>query len=104
MDFGYWMLDGYGIPREKIEAVQRSRDSEVFSPLERLVMEYAEAMTATPPTVDDELVKRLRAHLDEAQLVELTAMPAWRTCGRGSTRPWADRLRVQRPLPYGWVG
>ena len=37
-------------------------------------MEYAEAMTATPPTVDDELVKRLRAHLDEAQLVELTAI------------------------------
>ena len=37
-------------------------------------MEYAEAMTATPPTVDDELVKKLRRHLDEAQLVELTAV------------------------------
>jgi len=65
---------GHGIPREKIEAVPHWRDSEVFSPLERLVMEYAEAMTATPPTVDDELVQRLRAHLDEAQLVELTAI------------------------------
>jgi alkylhydroperoxidase family enzyme len=29
-------------------------------------------MTETPPTVDDELVKRLLDHLDEAQLVELT--------------------------------
>jgi hypothetical protein len=37
-------------------------------------MEYAEAMTATPPTVDDELVQRLRTHLDAAQLVELTAI------------------------------
>jgi len=27
-----------------------------------------------PPTVDDELVKRLRAYLDEARLVELTAI------------------------------
>jgi hypothetical protein len=31
MDFGYWMLHGHGIPREKIEAVPYWRDSEVFS-------------------------------------------------------------------------
>ncbi len=29
-----------------------------LDPLERLVMEYAEAMTETPPTVDDKLVAR----------------------------------------------
>ncbi len=72
MDFGYWMLHGHGIPREKIEAVPHWRDSELFDPLERLVLEHAEAMTETPPTVHDELVKRLLDHLDEAQLVELT--------------------------------
>lgn len=74
MDFGYWVMHGHGISREKIEAVPRWRDSELFDPLERLVLEYAEAMTETPPTVDDELVKRLLDHLDEAQLVELTTM------------------------------
>jgi alkylhydroperoxidase family enzyme len=31
-------------------------------------------MTETPPTVDDDLVWRLRVHLDEAQLVELTML------------------------------
>lgn len=72
IDFGYWVLHGHGIPGEKIEAVPRWRDSELFAPLERLVMEYAEAITETPPTVDDALVKRLPGHLDEAQLVELT--------------------------------
>jgi AhpD family alkylhydroperoxidase len=72
MDFGYWVLHTNGIPRAKIEAVPHWRDSELFDPLERLVLAYAEAMTATPPTVDDELVKRLLDHLDEAQLVELT--------------------------------
>ncbi len=72
MDFGYWVLLGHGITHEKIAAVPRWRDSDLFDPLERLVMEYAEAMTETPPTVDDELVKRLREHFDEAQLVELT--------------------------------
>lgn len=73
-DFGYWILHTTGVPHEKIEAAPTWRDSDLFSPLERLVLEYAEAMTATPPTVDDDLVARLRAHLDEGQLVELTAM------------------------------
>ena len=48
----------------------------MFTQLERLVMLYAEAMTATPPLVTDDLVARLRRHLDEAQLVELTAIIA----------------------------
>jgi AhpD family alkylhydroperoxidase len=74
LDFGYWVLHTRGIPREKIEAVPRWRESDVFTPLERLVMEYGEAMTETPPTVDDDLVERLRVHLNEAQLVELTAI------------------------------
>jgi alkylhydroperoxidase family enzyme len=39
-----------------------------------LVMEYAEAMSDTPPSVDDELGSRLRAQLDEPQLIELTAV------------------------------
>src|SRR5262249_35129613 len=74
VDFADWIMHKHGIPREKIEAVPRWRDSKVFDPLERLVMAYAEAMTETPPAVDDELVRKLRLHLDEAQLVELTAM------------------------------
>ena len=72
MDFGYWVMHGHGISREKIEAVPHWRDSELFDQLERLVLEYAEAITETPPTVDDELVRRLLDHLVEAQLVELT--------------------------------
>jgi len=39
-----------------------------------LVLEFAEGLTETPPTVDDELVRKLRSHFDEAQFVELTAI------------------------------
>ena len=46
----------------------------VFTPLERDVMEYAEAMTQTPPTVTDELSARLLEQLGAAALVELTAV------------------------------
>jgi len=62
-----------GMPIEKLEQVTRWRESEVYSPLERKVLEYAEAMTATPPTVTDAMVEALRTDLDDAQLVELTA-------------------------------
>ena len=73
MDFGYYMSRTNGMPIEKLEQVTRWRESEVYTPLERKVLEYAEAMTATPPTVTDEMVEALRSDLDDAQLVELTA-------------------------------
>jgi len=44
----------------------------VFTPLERDVLEYAEAMTTTPPTVTDELSARLLDAIGPAALVELT--------------------------------
>jgi AhpD family alkylhydroperoxidase len=77
VDFGYWeSVTNHGVATEKIRAVPQWRDSDVFSELERLVLGYAEAMTATPPAVTDEMVARLRDHLDEAQLIELTAIVA----------------------------
>ena len=39
-------------------------------------MGYAEAMTATPPTVTDEMVAELLAQLGDAAMVELTAFIA----------------------------
>jgi alkylhydroperoxidase family enzyme len=52
--------------------VPRWRESEVFSPLEHDVLEYAEAMTNTPPTVSDELYAGLLDRLGPAAMVELT--------------------------------
>jgi alkylhydroperoxidase family enzyme len=53
--------------------VPRWRASAVFTPLERDVLEYAEAMSQTPPTVTDELSARLLDRLGAPALVELTA-------------------------------
>ena len=77
LDFGYWeatML--HHVPAEKIRAVPRWRDSDDFTELEQLVLEYAEAMTQTPPAVSDHLVAGLRRRLNDAQLTELTAIIA----------------------------
>jgi alkylhydroperoxidase family enzyme len=74
MDFGYWEFHHQGVDPVKLRDVPRWRDSDVYTDLERAVMDYAEAMTATPPEVTDEQVERLQQDLTDAQLVELTAM------------------------------
>jgi AhpD family alkylhydroperoxidase len=76
VDFGYWETTRRGIDPVKIRDVPRWRDSDVYTDLERQVMAYAEAVTATPPTVTDEMVAELRRQLDDAALVELTMMVA----------------------------
>ncbi len=73
MDFSYWAREQQGVSPDKARALAGWREAECFSELERLVIEYAEAMSSTPAVVDDALAERLSRHLDEAQLVELTA-------------------------------
>ncbi len=76
LDLGYFMAHNEGLDEAKAREVPRWRESDVFTPLERDVMEYAEAMTVTPPTVTDELSARLLEQLGPAALVELTAFVA----------------------------
>ncbi|MEU0391544.1 carboxymuconolactone decarboxylase family protein [Streptomyces sp. NPDC006208] len=76
MDFGHWESRRQGMDARKVQDVPVWRESDAYSPLERDVMEYAEAMTANPPQVADELADRLVAALGEPAFVELTAMVA----------------------------
>ena len=76
MDFGYFKAHNDGLDLDKLREVPRWRESEVFTPVERDVLEYAEAMTATPPTVTDGLVSRLLEQLGAPAVVELTQMIA----------------------------
>jgi alkylhydroperoxidase family enzyme len=73
LDLGYFMTHNKGLDEAKAREVPRWRESDVFTPLERQVMEYAEAMCQTPPTVTDELSAALLQELGSAGLVELTA-------------------------------
>lgn len=76
LDLGYFTAHNAGLDEAKAREVPRWRESAVFTPLEREVMEYAEAMTQTPPTITDELSARLLGQLGPAALVELTAFIA----------------------------
>jgi alkylhydroperoxidase family enzyme len=76
LDLGYFMAHHDQLDEAKASEVPRWRQSNVFTPLERDVMEYAEAMTETPSTVTDALSARLLDALGPAALLELTAFIA----------------------------
>jgi 4-carboxymuconolactone decarboxylase len=72
MDYASYVVRESGVTEEQLRDLPGFRESEHFSDLEKLVLEYAEAMTRTPAEVPEELFDALREHLDERQLVELT--------------------------------
>jgi AhpD family alkylhydroperoxidase len=74
MDFGYYMAHNDGLDEAKVREVPRWRESDLFDATERRVLEYAEAVTATPPTVTDEMVQALLDDLGTKAVVELTEM------------------------------
>ncbi len=76
LDFGYLEAHHRGMDLAKISAVPRWQRSGIFTPTERRVLEYADAATATPPAVTDELAAQLRTELGDAAFVELTMMVA----------------------------
>jgi alkylhydroperoxidase family enzyme len=73
LDLGYFMAHNAGLDEAKAREVPRWRESTVFTPLERDVMEYAEAMSETPPRVTDALFAGLLEQLGAPAMVELTA-------------------------------
>lgn len=73
LDVGYFQAQNENLDLTKASQVPRWREAVVFTPLERDVMGYAEAMTNTPPTVTDEQYAALLEQLGTEAMVELTA-------------------------------
>jgi AhpD family alkylhydroperoxidase len=73
LDLHYFLAHNHGLDEAKAREVPRWREASIFSPLERKVMEYAEAMCQMPPAVSDELSAELLDALGPAALLELTA-------------------------------
>jgi len=65
------------VSEAQLHDLPRYQASAAFAPLEKLVLDYAVAMTNTPVEVPDALFARLREHFADAELVELTAAIAW---------------------------
>jgi AhpD family alkylhydroperoxidase len=72
IDIGSQIARRAGLSDEQLLALPRYRDSDRFDELEKLVLDYAVAMSSTPVAVTDQLFAELRRRFNEAQLVELT--------------------------------
>src|SRR3954467_8181073 len=93
LDLHYFLTHNRGLDEAKAREVPRWRQSTSFTALERSVMEYAEAMSRTPPAVTDEMSAALLSDLGAPALVELTArIGAMNMTARGNV---ALRIRAQ---------
>jgi len=94
LDIGSALVRRMGVAEDKLRELKDYPSSAAFSPLEKAVLAYADRMTATPVEIADEDLRELRAHLDEAQLVELSAAIAHENL----------RARMNHALGYGADG
>jgi alkylhydroperoxidase family enzyme len=58
-------------------ALAEWESSPLFDNVERLVLEFADAMTITGRDVSEELFARVRERFDDDAIVELTEVVAW---------------------------
>ena len=65
-----------GLADEKLAAVWDYQQSPLYSPAERVAIEFAIAAASQPNAVTDELFKELLKHWNEGQVVEITALIA----------------------------
>lgn len=63
---------GVGVSEEKIEAIPGWQVSEAFTPVERAVLAYTDALSLAGGRVADGVFEQLRAHLSDEQVLELT--------------------------------
>ncbi|KFC09433.1 putative carboxymuconolactone decarboxylase [Trabulsiella guamensis ATCC 49490] len=62
---------------DKVLAVANWRDSALFTQQERVALAYADAVTATPPQVDEALKAELSAYFSAEAISEMTALIAF---------------------------
>lgn len=72
IDLGSQIARQWGLSDVELLALPSYAASDLFAPVDKLILDYAAGMSSSPVDVDDELVARLTEHFTPAQLVELT--------------------------------
>ena len=75
-----------GLSDEQLRNLNYWQESNLFSDDEKLVLEMADAITATPARVTPELRTRLQKRFSTPELVELAAAIAWENYRARSNR------------------
>jgi alkylhydroperoxidase family enzyme len=67
-----WRNPTWGADEEQLAAVADYADSPLFTPTEKVALEYAERFATDSARIDDDLLERLGGHLKPAEIVDLT--------------------------------
>jgi alkylhydroperoxidase family enzyme len=78
----------HGVSQEKLDAIWDYRDSPLYSEAERAALDYALAAGAVPNGVDDAIMRRMRAHWSEEQIVQILGA----VCLYGFLNRWNDSM------------
>ncbi|WP_020405305.1 carboxymuconolactone decarboxylase family protein [Hahella ganghwensis] len=62
---------------EKVEKLEKWKESDLYDEKEKVVLEYTEAVTYSNQQVTDELIRRLKIFFDDDGIVELTGLIAF---------------------------
>jgi len=77
LDIGSMQARRAGVSEEQVLHLHDAHASGLFDADEMLIIDFATAVTATPPTVDEELVARVRARHGDRGTVELAHVVGW---------------------------
>lgn len=72
IDLGSQIARQWGITDEELLGMADYQNAVCFSDVDKLILQYATALSRTPVEVSDQLFAALRGHFDTAQLVGLT--------------------------------
>jgi uncharacterized peroxidase-related enzyme len=86
----------FGVDEARLAALWDFRSSPLFTPKERVALEFALAAAAQPNGVTDELFAELRRHWDEEEIVEILGVVAM----FGFLNRWNDSMATPlEPVP-----
>jgi len=77
IDIGSAVSRDFGITEEKLQELNNYENSNLFSPDEQAVLQYADAMTSNPAKVPDNVNEKIWSIFNESQIIELTSAIAW---------------------------
>ena len=78
----------HGIGQEKLDAVWEYQTSPLYSPAERVALDFALAAGTVPNAVDADLMKRMKQHWSEEQIVQILGA----VCLYGFLNRWNDSM------------
>ncbi len=98
----------YGVSEDQIAAIPHWQIADCFSPVERAVLAYTDAMVLMGGRVADGIFDALKTHLDDETIVELTYIVAWYDMHAVTTKALrlefddvAERI-IEVPAPDGF--